>query len=67
MNKTNYTARPYIMKSGQIMIRVRWDKRSKKLDFVSVIALTQRNGIIKTISENNTTHKSRGRRFTQPK
>lgn len=33
MNKTNYTARPYIMKSGQIMIRVRWDKKKQEVGF----------------------------------
>lgn len=33
MNKTNFTTRAYILKTGQIMLRVRWCSKKNEVNF----------------------------------
>ena len=62
MNKTNYTARPYIMKSGQIMIRVRWDKKKQEVGFCVGYSIDPAKwDNKKQLVKNNTTHKIKGK------
>ena len=57
MNKTNFTTRAYIMKTGQIMLRVRWCSKKNEVNFsVGYCIDPKKWDSNKQLVKNNTTH-----------
>lgn len=62
MKKTNFTTRAYILKTGQIMIRVRWCSKKYEVGFsVGYTIDPQKWDSAKQMVKSNTTHKISGK------
>lgn len=62
MKKTNFSTRAYIMKNGQVMIRVRWNSKKNEVGFsvgYTIDPLKWDSG--KQLVKSNTTHKIGGK------
>lgn len=64
MKKTNFSTRAYVMKNGQVMIRVRWNSKKNEVGFsIGYTIDPLKWDSDKQLVKSNTTHKSVGRLF----
>ena len=62
MKKTNFSTRAYIMKNGQVMIRVRWNSKKNEVGFsVGYTIDPMKWDSTKQLVKSNTTHKIGGK------
>ncbi|WP_018665961.1 site-specific integrase [Bacteroides gallinarum] len=62
MKKTNFSTRAYVMKNGQLMIRVRWNSKKNEVGFsVGYTIAPMKWDSIKQLVKANTTHQINGK------
>ena len=62
MKKTNFSTRAYVMKNGQVMIRVRWNSKKNEVGFsVGYTIDPLKWDSDKQLVKSNTTHKIGGK------